>query len=104
MSKHLKSRQEHKGTDTTRGLYKKFNVSRMDGRDRVGEKHQGCVYFVLDIDHDPHAIPAIKAYIDSCTSDYPALALDLIALMQLVGRSVPDADDLMAEFNKEFER
>lgn len=63
--------------DKTKGLYGKFHVMRMDGRDLPGEKHAGCNYFVLDLTHDPHAVPAIRAYAESCRADYPALAADL---------------------------
>lgn len=61
------------------GLYPKFNVSRTDGRDAPGEKHHGAEYFVLDLNDDPHAIPALAAYAESCKTDYPALATDLRA-------------------------
>lgn len=64
-------------SDKTKGLFGKFYVTRKDGRDRPGEKHDGCEYFVLDLTHDPHAIPAIRAYAKSCRADYPALAADL---------------------------
>lgn len=60
-----------------RGLYNKFKVERLDGKSEPGEKHHGCYYFVLDLDHDPHAVPAIDAYADSCESEYPYLAADL---------------------------
>ena len=59
------------------GLYNKYIVYRGDGADRLGEKHDGCDYFVLDITHDPHALPALIAYADSCEQDYPLLAQDL---------------------------
>jgi len=60
-----------------RGLYHKFNISRTDGSSVPGAKHADCDYFVLDITHDPFAIPALKAYADACQENYPALALDL---------------------------
>lgn len=60
------------------GLFQKFNVSRLDGRDAPGEKHHGAEYFVLDLSDDPHAVPAIAAYAASCASDYPALSADLL--------------------------
>ncbi|WP_285905798.1 hypothetical protein [Pseudodesulfovibrio pelocollis] len=63
--------------DKTRGIYKKFAVRRTDGSSRKGGKHHNCEYFVLDLTHDPHAIPAIRAYADSCRAEYPALAGDL---------------------------
>jgi hypothetical protein len=61
----------------TTGLFPKFNVSRVDGRDQPGEKHHGADYFVLDLTDDPHAIPALTAYAESCAADYPQLAADL---------------------------
>ncbi len=57
-----------------RGLYHKFEVTRVDARDLPGEKHHGCTYFVLDIDHDPHAIAALDAYAQDCRDDRPLLA------------------------------
>ena len=63
--------------DRTRGLYHKFNTQRTDGRDAVGEKHFGCDYFVLDLTHDVHAWPALRAYVRSCTLEYPRLAAEL---------------------------
>ena len=59
------------------GLYEKFRVERVDGRSGSGEKHDGCVYFVLDITHDLFAAPALVAYADACESEYPDLARDL---------------------------
>lgn len=63
--------------DAERGLYNKFVVQRTDGRDKEGEKHHGCEYFVLDLNHDPHAIPAIRIYARACESEYPKLSADL---------------------------
>ena len=61
-------------TDYQRGLYRKYDVTRRE--DPTG-KHITCLYYVLDLDHDRHAIPALRAYADSCESEYPALAADL---------------------------
>jgi len=61
----------------TLGLYNKFNVKRTDGRDFPGDKHEKCDYFVLDLTHDPFAIPAILAYARACQEDYPVLAAEL---------------------------
>jgi len=66
-----------KETDKDRGLYEKFVVRRADREDRAGYKHDGCQYFVLDLTHDPHSLPAAEAYAKSCEKDYPALAFDL---------------------------
>ena len=65
------------GDRDTRGLYAKFRVRRTDRRDERGEKHENCTYFVLDLMHDKHAIPAILAYACSCKKQYPELAKDL---------------------------
>ena len=63
--------------DPTKGLYEKFKVTRTDGKSRTGKKYEGCRYFVLDLNHDRHAIPALRAYAESCAEDYPLLADDL---------------------------
>jgi len=61
------------------GLYNKFKVTRTDGKDAVGEKHEHDEYFVLNLSTDKNSIPAICAYIEACESEYPALAADLRA-------------------------
>jgi len=61
----------------SRGLYRKFHVARTDGTDAPGAKHDGCVCFVLDVTHDPHALPALRAYAESCRLDHPVLAAEL---------------------------
>ena len=40
-------------------------------------KHDGCWYFVLDPQHDPHARIALAAYAVDCAPHYPKLAEDL---------------------------
>ncbi|MDE3244478.1 MAG: hypothetical protein KGN80_00210 [Acidobacteriota bacterium] len=64
--------------DQEKGLYRKFEVRRTDGSSEPGGKHENCRYFVLDLDHDPHAASALDAYAWSCRKDYPALANDLL--------------------------
>ena len=64
----------------SRGLYRKFTVARTDGTDAAGSKHYGCQYFCLDLNHDPYAMPAIKAYAEFCRQEYPLLAADLDGL------------------------
>lgn len=66
--------------DKTRGMYEKFTVSRTDGQSAAGSKHFGCSYFVLDVTCDPHAIPALMAYAQSCIHEYPKLAADIITM------------------------
>lgn len=65
-------------SDPKRGLFQKFEkIIRTDGESRVGGKHEGCDYFVLDLTHDTHAIPALAAYVESCREKFPLLARDL---------------------------
>jgi len=59
------------------GLYRKFEVTRTDGRSEVGEKHHNCAYFVIDMDHDRFAAPALLAYANACEAEFPLLAQDL---------------------------
>lgn len=67
-------------SDKNRGLYGKFNrINRVDGSSRPGGKHDGCDYFVLDLTHDPFAIPALRAYAAACKDEHPLLAADLLA-------------------------
>lgn len=61
------------------GLYQKFTVTRTDGKDAPGGKHEKAEYFVLNLITDTHALPAIAAYADSCQEQYPLLAADLRA-------------------------
>lgn len=66
--------------DKSRGLYPegKFIVRRRDGSDETGGKHDSCNYFVLDVTHDPHAIPALRSYAASARKEgYELLANDL---------------------------
>lgn len=59
------------------GVYHKYNVTRTDGSDQLGGKHHDCEYFVLDLTHDPFAMPAATAYADACEAEYPMLAADM---------------------------
>lgn len=61
------------------GLYDKFIVQRVDGRDKPGQKHHNSEYFVLDLTHDKHAGAALRAYAQSCAYARPQLAADLLA-------------------------
>jgi len=60
--------------DKYRGLYGKYRVERVS--DPTG-KHDNCWYFVLDPEHDPYALVALRAYADACREEYPTLAHDL---------------------------
>jgi len=65
-----------------RGLIAKFRVQRVDGSDAPGGKHDGCGYFVLDLTHDRHAIPALRAYAEDCAEERPALSADLMRIIR----------------------
>ena len=66
--------------DKTRGLYRKYQVTRTDGASEPGGKHEHCEYFVLDLKHDKFATAALKAYEEACCGEYPRLAVDLLKL------------------------
>ena len=59
------------------GLFRKFDVRRTDGSSARGGKHEGCEYFVLDVDHDPHAKAALAAYASAVGATHPQLAEDM---------------------------
>ena len=60
------------------GLYNKYEVRRTDRRDSHKEdKHYDCRYFVLDLDHDKYALPALESYKKACVKEYPELAREL---------------------------
>lgn len=64
--------------DPSRGLYHKFIVERTDGTSAAGEKHEGCKYFVLDLDHDPIAMKVLRTYAKEARhAGYVLLADDL---------------------------
>ncbi len=69
------------GAVKERGLHRKFIVKREDGADKPGGKHDGCLYFVLDLTHDEHALLAIRAYAESCRNEQPELADDLFKIL-----------------------
>lgn len=59
------------------GLFRKFDVRRVDGSDAPGGKHHGCEYFVLDLDHDTHAPAALRTYAQACNETHPQLSAEL---------------------------
>lgn len=64
----------------------RYTVKREDGRDYPGGKHDGCFYWVLDIDHDLFARKALRTYIAACRTEYPKLAEDLTNELSRVER------------------
>lgn len=70
--------------DKERGLYHKFKVERVDG----SPKHEGCDYFVLDLDHDPIALYALATYARQARAEgYDLLADDLDGILREKGAS-----------------
>ncbi len=85
--------------DTKRGLYRKFYVQRLSEQDATDDrlhltdcagcpvtpspKHASCRYFVLDLEHDRFAGPALRAYAYACALDFPKLAADIRAMLPL---------------------
>jgi hypothetical protein len=65
----------------TRGLYRKFEIRRTDGSSEPGGRHEGCTYFVLDIEHDKHAKAALEAYAKDCLEERPMLSKDLLSVV-----------------------
>lgn len=72
------------------GIYRKFNVSRTDGRDQPGGDRAGAEYFVLDLTYDPFAIAALRLYAAAVRSEYPDLSNDL--QQKTAGASAPFFD------------
>jgi hypothetical protein len=64
------------------GVYRKYKVTRTDGSSRKGKKHAECSYFVLDLEHDPFALPALEAYQKACKKTQPELARDLDEILK----------------------
>ena len=72
----MKDKDQTKPNES-QGLFRKFEIRRVDGSDAPGGKHFGCEYFVLDTDHDQHAKAALQAYAASCELTHPQLSKDL---------------------------
>lgn len=68
--------------DNKKGVYRKFNVTRVDGSSEPGGKHEHCFYFVLDLNHDKFAVPALRAYAEACRFEYPKLAQDIWEMLK----------------------
>lgn len=69
-------------TDESRGVYRKYDVTRTDGSSGPDGKHEKCSYFVLDLAHDDFALPALKAYAKACAKTHPALAEDIQRIIE----------------------
>lgn len=72
-------------SDKEQGLYDKYIVLRTDGSSGKGDKHENCNYFVLDLNHDKHAIAALDAYAESARLEYPQLSEDIRHIIENIG-------------------
>ena len=61
-----------------RGLYRKYELFRVSETDPDHHFQIFDPFFVLRYATDPHARVAAKAYAESCRSEYPQLAADLL--------------------------
>ncbi len=84
----------------TVGLYRKYRVGRVDGR----EDPDGTTYFVLKLGPtpDPCALVALSAYADACAPTNAELAADLrrivaAAVAELVPTPATDAAETAQE-------
>jgi hypothetical protein len=60
-----------------RGLYNKFYVSRVDGRDAPGGDKENARYFILDFVNDKFAREALMYYAFKCAEEIPELSSDI---------------------------
>jgi hypothetical protein len=80
---------------TEQGIYRKYHVSRVDGSDQPGGKHESSDYFVLDLTHDHYARAAAMVYAMLCRDEFPALAAELAEKGQELQLSMTMADLFM---------
>lgn len=83
-------------TDRHEGLFPKYHVRRLDGRDAPGGDREDARrgYFVLDIVHDPIARQAYALYASlAAQKGYPALAADMSENLRIVESHVADRTD-----------
>jgi hypothetical protein len=73
-------------TDGEEGLYGKFHVARVDGRDEPGGDKAGARYFVLDYVNDPLARWPLLHYANAAwAAGYEELARDLWGQLRDLG-------------------
>lgn len=85
------------------GFHQKFHVSRVDGQSAPGERHDGCAYFVLDLDHDPFSVAAMLVYGVACKETQPELAETIFARYPTQKMPIPVVNwliDMMQPFHQ----
>ena len=79
---HFPQRDQSKPAEQ-QGVFQKFEVRRTDGSSAPGGKHHNCRYFVLDVDHDALAKPALQAYAAASAATHPDLSADMVKRFDL---------------------
>jgi hypothetical protein len=91
------SRPQHHDGCESEGVYRKFHVSRTDGADQPGGKHDGCWYFVLDPTHDVPARTVLGIYAELARAEgREPLADDLWERPELSARLTPVEEHRLA--------
>lgn len=75
--RHIEHRERSFTKDSTHQFHYEVIRDDLAEHNPKSRHYGGCRYFVLDLDHDPHAIAAVLAYADSCRSERPTLAAEL---------------------------
>jgi len=78
--------------DRQRGLYRKYELYRVDETDPTQRSLVFDPFFVLRYTRDPHARVALAAYATSCAHDYPQLAAELREALRKSDGAQPDDD------------
>ena len=73
--------------DRTRGLFAKYRVERLDGKEKGP-------YFVLAPDTDPFARDAIEAYAMACDATHQQLADDLLAWRDRIDAAAKQREEI----------
>lgn len=69
--------------DKDRGFYGKYKIERTDGSSASGERHENCMYYVLDLNHDKFAFAALEAYSkEARAAGFTPLADDLDSIIK----------------------
>ena len=79
------------------GVIERYKIVRTDGSSEPGKKHDGCRYFVLDLEHDPFAANALMAYAEACAKEYPQLAEDLESAALNIARALGEKPEMTFE-------
>lgn len=79
------------------GLFQKYRVERVDGRDQPGGDKDDARYFVLDYVHDRRARHALLMYAEGVWFDNPEFAEDLWRELRAAGAEFKTIPERQAE-------